>query len=70
MPLDQYPDVMEKKNCASFGKGLYSINIGSRENGSNDAILNSLQNLNIMEKHKVIWQTAELGKVDQGGGAS
>ena len=68
-----YPDVMEKKNCASFGKGIvFNKYTGSRgKSGSNDANPEFIAELrNIMEKHKVIWQTAELGKVDQGGGGT
>lgn len=68
-----YPEVMEKKNCASFGKGIvFNKYTGSRgKSGSNDANPEFIAELrSIMEKHKVIWQTAELGKVDQGGGGT
>ena len=68
-----YPEVMEKKNCASFGKGIvFNKYTGSRgKSGSNDANPEFIAELrSIMEKHNVIWQTAELGKVDQGGGGT
>ncbi|CDI40307.1 putative M18 family aminopeptidase 1 (fragment) [Tepidanaerobacter acetatoxydans Re1] len=68
-----YPDVMEKKNCARFGRGIvFNKYTGSRgKSGSNDANAEFIAELrNIMDKHKVIWQTSELGKVDQGGGGT
>ncbi|MDD4570185.1 MAG: aminopeptidase [Tepidanaerobacteraceae bacterium] len=68
-----YPEVMDKKNCASFGKGIvFNKYTGSRgKNGSNDANPEFIAELrSIMEKYRVIWQTAELGKVDQGGGGT
>ncbi|WP_296970889.1 aminopeptidase [Tepidanaerobacter sp. EBM-38] len=68
-----YPDVMEKKNCARFGKGIvFNKYTGSRgKSGSNDANAEFIAELrSIMDKHKVIWQTSELGKVDQGGGGT
>lgn len=68
-----YPEVMEKQNCAFFGKGIvFNKYTGSRgKSGSNDANPEFIAQLrNIMEKHNVIWQTAELGKVDQGGGGT
>ncbi|MGI6425681.1 MAG: aminopeptidase [Tepidanaerobacteraceae bacterium] len=68
-----YPDVMEKKNSASFGKGIvFNKYTGSRgKSGSNDANPEFMAELRkIMDKHNVSWQTAELGKVDQGGGGT
>ena len=45
---------------------------GSRgKSGSNDANAEYMAELrNIMDKHNVTFQTAELGKVDQGGGGT
>ena len=41
------------------------------KSGSNDANPEFMAELRrIMEKHNVLWQTAELGKVDQGGGGT
>lgn len=68
-----FPSVMEKKNSAYFGKGLvFNKYTGSRgKSGSNDASPEYIAKIrNIMEKHGVVWQTAELGKVDQGGGGT
>jgi len=68
-----YPEVMEKGNCAYFGKGIvFNKYTGSRgKSGSNDANPEFIAELrNIMDKHDVAWQTAELGKVDQGGGGT
>ncbi|SKA72795.1 Aspartyl aminopeptidase [Clostridium sp. USBA 49] len=68
-----FPSVMEKKNTAYFGKGIvFNKYTGSRgKSGSNDANPEFIAELrSIMEKHGVVWQTAELGKVDQGGGGT
>lgn len=68
-----YASVFEKKNAAYFSKGLV-INkfTGSRgKSGSNDANAEYLGVVRkIFEKHKVAYQTAKLGKVDQGGGGT
>lgn len=68
-----YPSVMEKKNAAFFGKGMvFNKYTGSRgKNGCNDANAEYMAELrNIMDKHNIMIQTAELGKVDQGGGGT
>ena len=68
-----YPSVMEKRNAAYFGKGLvFNKFTGSRgKSGSNDANAEYVASLrNIMDKNDVSFQTAELGKVDQGGGGT
>jgi aspartyl aminopeptidase len=68
-----FPSVMEKKNSAYFGKGIvFNKYTGARgKGGCNDANPEFIAELRaIMEKHGVIWQTAELGKVDQGGGGT
>jgi len=68
-----YPSVMEKKNAAYFGKGVvFNKYTGARgKSGSNDANAEYLAEIRaIMEKHNVTWQTAELGKVDEGGGGT
>lgn len=68
-----YPSVMEKKNSAYFGKGIvFNKYTGARgKSGSNDANAEYLGELRrIMEAHNVSFQTAELGKVDQGGGGT
>lgn len=68
-----YPSVMEKKNSAFFGKGMvFNKYTGARgKSGSNDASAEYMAELrNIMEKHNVSIQTAEIGKVDAGGGGT
>ncbi|MFV0465220.1 MAG: aminopeptidase [Lachnospiraceae bacterium] len=68
-----YPEVMEKKNTAFFGKGMVlSKYTGARgKSGSNDANAEYVAELRDMfDKAEVAYQTAELGKVDQGGGGT
>lgn len=68
-----YPAVMEKKNAAYFGNGLvFNKYTGSRgKSGSNDANAEYMAKLrNMMDTNDVSFQTAELGKVDQGGGGT
>ena len=68
-----YPSVMEKKNCAYFGKGLVlNKYTGARgKSGSNDANPEYIAQLRkIFDEAKVAFQTAELGKVDEGGGGT
>jgi len=68
-----YPGVMEKKNSAYFGRGIvFNKYTGARgKSGCNDANAEYMAELrNIMEKHNVSFQTAELGKVDAGGGGT
>ena len=68
-----FPEVMTKRNTAYFGKGLvFNKYTGSRgKGGSNDANAEYIGKLrNIMDGNNVSFQTAELGKVDQGGGGT
>lgn len=68
-----YPEVMEKKNSAYLGHGItFNKYTGSRgKGGSNDANPEYIAKLRkIMEDNQVAFQTAELGKVDQGGGGT
>lgn len=68
-----YPAVMEKKNSAYFGMGLvFNKYTGSRgKSGSNDANPEYIAKLRkVMDDHNIAFQTAELGKVDQGGGGT
>ena len=68
-----YPTVMEARNSAFFGKGLvFNKYTGSRgKSQSNDANAEYIARLRkIMDDNDVSWQTAELGKVDQGGGGT
>lgn len=68
-----YPSVMEKNNSAYLGKGLtFNKYTGSRgKSGSNDANPEYIAELRkVMDEHNISFQTAELGKVDQGGGGT
>ena len=64
---------MTKRNTAYFGKGLvFNKYTGSRgKGGSNDANAEYIGKLrNFLDTNEVSFQTAELGKVDQGGGGT
>ncbi|MFW5669853.1 MAG: aminopeptidase, partial [Acetivibrio ethanolgignens] len=68
-----YATVFEKKNTAYFGKGIvFNKYTGARgKSGSNDANAEYLGRIRqMLEKHKVAFQTSELGKVDAGGGGT
>ena len=68
-----YPSVCERKNTAYFGRGfVFSKYTGARgKSGCNDANPEFIAWLrNVMDKNDVTYQTAELGKVDQGGGGT
>ena len=68
-----YPQVNEAKNTAYLGKGL-CINkyTGSRgKSGCNDANPEFIAEIrNVFDNDEVNYQTAELGRVDQGGGGT
>ena len=68
-----YADKFSKRNAALFGHGIvFNKYTGSRgKGGSNDANAEYLGHLRaIMHKHDVKFQSAELGKVDVGGGGT
>lgn len=68
-----FPEVMEKKNSAYLGHGItFNKYTGSRgKSGSNDANPEYIAKLRkVMDDNNVAFQTAELGKVDQGGGGT
>ena len=68
-----YASAFEKKNAAYMGKGMvFNKYTGSRgKSGSNDACAEYMGALRrVMDEAGVCWQTAELGKVDQGGGGT
>lgn len=68
-----YADAYEKKNAAYFGRGIvFNKFTGSRgKSGSNDANAEYMGALRaILDKEGVAYQTAELGKVDVGGGGT
>ena len=69
----QFASCFEKKNAAFFGRGIvFNKFTGSRgKGGSNDANAEYLAVIRkIMEDYNVSFQTAELGKVDAGGGGT
>lgn len=68
-----FASCFEKKNSAFLGKGMvFNKFTGSRgKSGSNDANAEYIAHLRkIMDDKGIIWQTAELGKVDVGGGGT
>ena len=68
-----YADKFDKKNTSRFGHGVVLTKFtGSRgKSHANDANAEYLAHLRkIMDKHGVVYQTSELGKVDMGGGGT
>lgn len=68
-----YAASFDKKNVAYLGGGMvFNKFTGSRgKSGSNDANAEYIAELRkIFDEHKVNYQTAELGKVDEGGGGT
>ncbi len=68
-----YSSVFEKKNAAFFGKGMvFNKYTGARgKSGSNDANPEFFAQIRkILDDDNVQYQTAELGKVDAGGGGT
>ena len=70
-PLFAY--VNESKNTAYLGNGLcFNKYTGSRgKSGANDAMPEYIAEIrNLLDEQNVYYQTAEIGKVDQGGGGT
>lgn len=68
-----FPEVIERRNGCFINKGVVVTKFtGARgKSGSNDASAEYVGFVrNMLDKAGVIWQTAELGKVDQGGGGT
>ena len=68
-----YPQVTEIQNAAIMGKGVSLVKYtGSRgKSGANDANAEYIGKLRkLFNENDVVWQTSELGKVDQGGGGT
>ncbi len=68
-----FPEVFEKRNAAYINHGVViSKYTGARgKSGTSDASAEYLGFIrNIFDKNEVIWQIAELGKIDQGGGGT
>ncbi len=68
-----YAQVNDPKNAAYFGRGItFNKYTGSRgKSGCNDAMPEYFAKIrNVLDNNNVYYQTAELGKVDQGGGGT
>ena len=68
-----YPEVSEKRNNAkiNYGVGISKYTGARGKSGTNDADAETVGALRAMfDKAGVVWQMAELGKVDQGGGGT
>lgn len=68
-----FKEVMDEKNASKLGYGItMSKYTGSRgKGGSNDANAEFLHEIRkVFNENGIIWQTGELGKVDQGGGGT
>ncbi len=68
-----FPDAFERRNSCFLGRGVCLTKYtGSRgKGGSNDASAEFVAECrNLFDSSDVIWQTGELGKVDQGGGGT
>ncbi len=68
-----FPDVSEKRNDARLNCGFALVKYtGSKgKSGTNDASAELMARIRcIFDKSGVIWQTGQLGKVDQGGGGT
>jgi len=68
-----YPDVSEKRNASkiNYGMGICKFTGHGGKSDSNDASAEVVAHLRrIFAENKVVWQMAELGKVDQGGGGT
>jgi len=68
-----YASSFDKKNVAFMGQGMvFNKFTGSRgKSGSNDANAEYIAHIrNLLEEEKVVYQTAELGRVDLGGGGT
>ncbi|KNZ69722.1 peptidase M18 aminopeptidase I [Thermincola ferriacetica] len=68
-----YPNVVDKYNAARLGYGVvitkYTGSGGKYSTSdANPGFINQVRR--IFKENKVIWQTGELGKVDQGGGGT
>ncbi len=68
-----YPEVSEKRNNSkiNYGMGICKFTGSRGKAGTSDASAEVVAKLRrLFEKNEVIWQMAELGKVDQGGGGT
>ena len=68
-----FPDVFEKRNSArlNYGVGLCKYTGSRGKGGASDASAEVVARVRrVLDQAGVIWQMAELGKVDAGGGGT
>ncbi|MCM1007841.1 MAG: aminopeptidase [Ruminococcus flavefaciens] len=68
-----FPEVNERNNCAYINRGVVVTKYtGARgKSGTSDASAEFTGRIRrLMDEKNVIWQTGELGKVDEGGGGT
>lgn len=68
-----YQDVHDKKNAARLGYGVCVTKFTGTggKSGSSDASAEYMGVIrNLFDTNNIVWQTGELGKVDQGGGGT
>lgn len=68
-----FPEVCEAKNSAylNYGVGVCKYTGSRGKSGSSDASAEFMYRVRkVLDDNNIIWQTSELGKVDQGGGGT
>ena len=68
-----FPSVFEKRNSCYLNKGIVLTKYtgGGGKGGTNDANAEFVSKVRtVFDKANVVWQTGELGKVDEGGGGT
>ncbi len=68
-----YKDVHESTNAAKLGYGVCITKFTgvAGKAGSSDASAEFIGKIRqVFNKNKIVWQTGELGKIDQGGGGT
>jgi aspartyl aminopeptidase len=68
-----FQDVHEKRNAALLGHGVSLMKYTGHGGkiGSNDANAEYMGNLRkLFNENKIVWQTGEIGKIDEGGGGT
>ena len=68
-----FPDVNDRRNCAYLNYGMCMMKFtGARgKSGSSDASAEFVGKMRtLFDEAGIVWQTGELGKVDQGGGGT
>ncbi|MEG1152623.1 MAG: aminopeptidase, partial [Oscillospiraceae bacterium] len=68
-----FPEVSEINNTSFLNKGVVMIKYtgSGGKNGTNEATAEYMQFIRkYLDAKNIVWQTGELGKVDQGGGGT